>query len=112
MLKRLLAIAFFIVLLLALQHVDYGFYNPPVGVEAPGRDQALEDPHEREMLRVTVTAEDLKRFGGTVTLIRLSEFYGVADSLPCSVEKTFHTNDITVAQRPRPLNSTLVLCLN
>jgi hypothetical protein len=88
------------------------FYNPPRGVPAAGRDETVDEPHERELLRMTLTTADVNRFGGAPTLRQITTFYGVQDSLPCTVERTFESNDITLADRPRPVGSVITVCLN
>ncbi len=68
--------------------------------------------HAREVLTLTITEEDLRRFKGNVSLESLSLFYGTQDALRCSVDKTFETTDLVVAKRPLAAGAVARLCLN
>lgn len=92
--------------------VDFGFYNPAHGVASGGRDEVLPEPHDRELLHLTVTPADQKQIGSVPTVATLSAFYGVEDSLPCSVKRTFDGNDLKLADRPRPPGTVSTLCLD
>jgi len=96
----------------ALRFVDYGFYSPHRGVAAAGSPDTPTDPHARELLPLTVTDADVTRFHGRVTLAALSRFYGTDDSLRCSIQRTFSSDDPAVANRPLPVGSAVTLCLN
>jgi hypothetical protein len=96
----------------ALSYLDYGFYNPKRGVAGAGRDENAKDPHERELLPVTISDEDVQRFNGHPTLANVAQFYGTEESLRCSVNAMFSTTDIAVAQRPLRRGMVVILCLN
>src|SRR5436309_4529271 len=98
--KTVLAVALAIIVAFGLPRLQYGFYNPPVGVVASGRDEVQQEPHERELLHISITAADVKRVGALPTLAQLSAFYGLEDSLPCSVRRSFESDDLALAQRP------------
>jgi len=53
-----------------------------------------------------------QRFKGKVTLTTLSELYGTKDSLPCSVKRTYNSDNLAAANWPIPVGSTATLCLN
>jgi len=110
--RRVTAVALVIIAAFGLRRMEYGFYNPPVGVAASGRDELQPEPHERELLHISVTAADVKRVGAMPTLAQLSAFYGLEDSLPCSVRRSFESDDLALAQRPRPVGTLLTFCLN
>jgi hypothetical protein len=110
--KTTLAVTLVIIAAFGLPRMEYSFYNPPVGVVASGRDEVQQEPHERELLHISVTAGDVKRVAALPTLAQLSAFYGLEDSLPCSVRRSFESDDLALAQRPRPVGSSLTLCLN
>jgi hypothetical protein len=104
--KRLIVpLAIVALIAIALTRVDYGFYNPPRGVPAVGRDEVPLDPHARELLHVTATEAQ-------PTLAALSHFYGTDDSLRCSVKHTFNSDDLAVANRPLTKGTDVTLCLN
>lgn len=107
-----IALVAVVVLVLAVMPLDYAFYNPPKGVAAPGRAEKAVDPHERELLRMTVTDADLARFKGKVTLSALSDLYGTKDSLPCSVIKTYENDNLAAANWPLERGTPVTLCLN
>jgi hypothetical protein len=105
------AVAVLIVLLAAVP-LDYGFYNPPQGVAAAGRTETPVDPHEREVLRFTVTQADVAHFQGKVTLAALSDLYGTRDSLRCSVMRTYTNDNMAAATWPIDAGTPVTLCLN
>jgi hypothetical protein len=109
--KALIVLAVAIVALAAIP-LDYGFYNPTKGAAAPGRVDQPATTHEREMLPIVITAADVQRFKGKVTLTTLSELYGTKDSLPCSVKRTYNSDNLAAANWPIPVGSTATLCLN
>lgn len=96
----------------ALSRADYGFYNPPRGVAAAGREEPSAEPHAHELLRLTVSEADVTRDHGHVTLTTLSHFYGTEDSLPCSVKRSFSSDNRVLADRPLTRGTTVTLCLN
>jgi hypothetical protein len=96
----------------ALSRTDYGFYNPPHGVAAAGREEAPADPHAHELLQLAVREADITRDHGHVTLTTLSHFYGTDDSLRCSVKRSFNSDNPTLANRPLTRGTTVTLCLN
>ena len=98
--------------LLVAVRLDYGFYNPPKGVAAAGRVERAADPHERELLRLTVTDADIARFKGKVTLNALSDLYGTKDSLRCSVIKTYQNDNMAAANWTLARGTQVTLCLN
>lgn len=100
------------VLGVTLGRLDFGFYNPVRGEVAAGSDATPEDPHAREMLAMTVTADDVRRFGRVPTLEQLVRFYGAADALRCTLKATLNTELPAAAQRSMPAGSEIRLCLN
>lgn len=107
-----IALVLVVATLLVVLAVDYAFYNPPKGVAATGRAEKAIDPHERELLRITVTDADLARFKGKVTLSALSDLYGTKDSLRCSVSKTYQNDSMAAANWPIQRGTPVTLCLN
>jgi hypothetical protein len=101
-----------VVIALVAVRVDYGFYNPPKGVPAAGRAEKAIDPHERELLRLTVTDADIARFKGKVTLNALSDLYGTRDALRCSVIKTYQNDNMAAANWTLARDAQVTLCLN
>ena len=81
------ALLVIVAIVLVAVRVDYAFYNPTKGVAAAGRAEKAVDPHERELLRITVSDAEIARFKGKVTLNALSELYGTKDSLRCSASR-------------------------
>jgi hypothetical protein len=108
-----IALAFaMLIVLLAAAPVEYGFYNPPQGVAAAGRTETPADPHEREVLRFTVTPADAAHLQGKVTLAALSDLYGTRDSLRCSVMRTYTSDNMAAASWPIEPGTPVTLCLN
>jgi hypothetical protein len=101
-----------VAVVLVAVRVDYGFYNPPKGVAAAGRAEKAIDPHERELLRLTVSDADIVRFKGKVTLNALSDLYGTKDSLRCSVSKTYQNDNMAAANWTLARDAQVTLCLN
>ncbi|MFL6247170.1 MAG: hypothetical protein ACJ74H_14150 [Thermoanaerobaculia bacterium] len=101
-----------VAIVLVAMRIDYAFYNPPKGVPAAGRAEQAADPHERELLRLTVSDAELARFNGKVTLNALSDLYGTKDSLRCSVIKTYQNDNMAAANWPLPRGTQVTLCLN
>jgi len=91
---------------------DYGFYRPVAGALAAGQEEVQQQAHQREVVRLTIRAEDLQRFANALTIKRLSEFYGVDDSLPCSIRYTFSNTDPELATRKLRTGQVVSLCLN
>ena len=92
--------------------LDYGFYNPATGVPAAGRAEQPVDPHQREVLELTITKADLARFQGKVTLAVLSDLYGTKDSLRCSVTRTYSNDNLAAAHWIIDEGTPVKLCLN
>ncbi len=99
-------------IVLVAVRLDYAFYNPPKGEVAPGRGEKAVDPHERELLRITVSDAEIARFNGKVTLNALSDLYGTKDSLRCSVMKTYQNDNMAAANWPLTRGTQVTLCLN
>jgi hypothetical protein len=110
-LKTIGAFLLVIVIVLAARS-DFGFYRPDVGAAAQGHEEVQAEPHQREIMRIVVRPEDLQRFGNALTLKRLSEFYGVDDSLPCSIRKTYGNTDPALANRSLRADQVVWICLN
>jgi hypothetical protein len=106
------AIAAAVLIVLIAVPLHYGFYNPAKGVPAAGRAEQLVDPHEREVLQLTITQADLARFQGKVTLAALSDLYGTKDSLRCSVTRTYSNDNLAAAHWPIEAGTQVKLCLN
>lgn len=107
-----IALVAIVAIVLVAVRVDYAFYNPTKGVAAAGRAEQAVDPHERELLRLTVSDADVARFKGKVTLIALSDLYGTKDSLRCSVIKTYQNDNMAAANWNIQKGTPVTLCLN
>jgi hypothetical protein len=107
-----IALVSLVAIALVAMRMDYAFYNPPKGTVAPGRGEKAVDPHERELLRITVSDAELARFHGKVTLNALSDLYGTKDSLRCSVMKTYQNDNPAAANWPLARGTQVTLCLN
>ncbi|HEU4889593.1 MAG TPA: hypothetical protein VFV49_17035 [Thermoanaerobaculia bacterium] len=107
-----IALVAIVAIVLVAVRVDYAFYNPAKGVAAAGRVEKAVDPHERELLRITVGDADIARFKGKVTLNALSDLYGTKDSLRCSVIKTYQNDNMAAANWNIQKGTPVTLCLN
>lgn len=107
-----MALVAIVAIVLVAARVDYAFYNPAKGAVAPGRAEKAVDPHERELLRITVSDAEIARFKGKVTLTALSDLYGTKDSLRCSVIKTYRNDNMAAANWPLSRGTQVTLCLN
>jgi hypothetical protein len=112
MTTRVLVVLALLLVALAAIPLDYGFYNPPKGVAAAGSMVEPVQTRERELLQLVVTEADVARFKGKVTLTALSDLYGTKDSLPCSVKRTYNSDNMASANWPIQAGSTATLCLN
>ena len=106
------ALVVIVAIVLVAVRVDYAFYNPTKGVAAAGRAEKAVDPHERELLRITVSDAEIARFSGKVTLNALSDLYGTKDSLRCSVIKTYQNDNLAAANWTLQRGAKVTLCLN
>ena len=107
-----MALGVIVVIALVAVRADYAFYNPTKGVAAAGRAEKAVDPHERELLRITVSDAEIARFQGKVTLNALSDLYGTKDSLRCSVIKTYQNDNLAAANWTLARGTQVTLCLN
>ena len=101
-----------VVVTAALLHSDFAFYNPRRGLCSAGKDAPLQQAHEREILTITINEGYVRRFHRAPTLAQIATFYGVSDSLRCSVRQTFHSDEKTAAERPLPPQTEVKLCLD